>query len=276
MPLVASASWYWPFGGGRDADAKPRVSELMEPASVLIDNASDYAQDGKVDEAVAEYRKALAELDRVEIENPDRVDTAEFATLRNKRAIVNSAIDSLLLEQARKNAKSVVITDTSGLEKEYAVRKAMEKNAKSGRPGKPSDDSTRLVDSQSQEKTNPSESAKHSRKERLRSAIAALNTGDEMGAMTMTRMLLEEKPNDAAALNLKARIEMHRGDLAAAETTLGQCIASNPRSYYAYYNMARVLLRSRPGEDGRASAVKYYDMGREIGGPKVEDLEKLH
>ena len=20
MPLVASASWYWPFGGGRDAD----------------------------------------------------------------------------------------------------------------------------------------------------------------------------------------------------------------------------------------------------------------
>ena len=114
LPIFASASWYWPFGGD-DEDRPKRVSELMEPASKLIDSASDYVEDGKIDEAVEEYRKALAELDRIEIENPERADKPEFSTLRNKRTYVNSAIDSLLLDQARKNARKVAITDTTEL-----------------------------------------------------------------------------------------------------------------------------------------------------------------
>ena len=38
----AVASWYWPFSSD-DEKKPPRVSELMEPASVMIDEAYDLA-----------------------------------------------------------------------------------------------------------------------------------------------------------------------------------------------------------------------------------------
>ena len=38
---TAGASWYWPFGSDEEEVEKPRISELMEDASKLIDNASD-------------------------------------------------------------------------------------------------------------------------------------------------------------------------------------------------------------------------------------------
>ena len=112
------------------------------------------------------------------------------------------------------------------------------------------------------------------RRERLQTAIAKVEASDDATALAVIGGLLAERPNDAAALNLKARIEMNRGDLTAAESTLDQCIRSNPRSYYAFYNMARVLLKLRPGEDGRKSARKYYKRGRDVGGPKDADLER--
>ena len=44
------ASWYWPFGSSEtEGGREPRLSELMEPASLLIDEASDLAAEGKVD-----------------------------------------------------------------------------------------------------------------------------------------------------------------------------------------------------------------------------------
>ena len=283
LPVAASASWYWPFGGG-DGGEPVRISELMEPASKLIDKASDYAEDGKVDEAVEEYRKALAELDRIELENPERADKPEFATLRNKRAYVNSSIDSLLLDQARRNATKVAITDTTELEKLYERHLAARREARSGRPVGELDDGTRMVDAAaSGQSVNlfsdaGSEAAKArqaNRRERLQTAIARAQAGDEAAALAVIGGLLAEKPNDAAALNLKARIEMDKGDLEAAESTLDQCIRSNPRSYYAFYNMARVLLKSREGEDGRKSARKFYRRGRDVGGPKDAELERL-
>lgn len=276
VPVFASASWYWPFGS--DDDSKPlRISELMEPASVLIDKASDFAEDGKIDEAVAEYRKALDELNRIEIENPERAETPEFATLRNKRAYVNSAIDSLLLVQARNNAKSVAITDTTELEKLYERHLAARSQARSGRNMPELDDGTRIVDAGAAGIPMGSEAARQrlsDRKARLQTAMEKVAAGDEKTALAVIGGLLAERPNDAAALNLKARIEMNSGNLAAAESTLDQCIRSNPRSYYGFYNMARVLLRSRPGEEGRKSAKKYYKRGREIGGPKDDELER--
>lgn len=286
VPFLASASWYWPFGSSGD-DKPRRVSELMEPASQLIDNASDYAEDGKVDEAVEEYRKALAELDRIEIENPDRVDSPEFATLRNKRAYVNSAIDSLLLDQARRNAKSVAITDTTELEKIYERHLAARRQARSGRPVVEINDGTLIADGvvQTVETANnsvnlfsssPAAQARNAnRRERMKTAVEKANAGDDTAAMAVISGLLAEWPNDAGALNLKARIEMKKGELETAESTLDQCIRSNPRSYYAFYNMARVLLLSRKGEDGRKSARKFYKRGRDVGGPKDEELEKI-
>ena len=100
----ASGAWYWPFSS--DDEKPPRVSELMEDASIMIDEAYDLAADGKTSEAVDKFREALAELDRIEAENPDRVKEPEFNTLKNKRATVTAAIDSLLLDEVQSNAKS--------------------------------------------------------------------------------------------------------------------------------------------------------------------------
>ena len=123
------ASWYWPFGSDGVDTSAPRISELMEPASELIDEASDLAAGGKIDESVEKYRKALDELDRIERENPERAKSTEFATLRNKRAYVNAAIDSMLLSQVRQNARAVAVSDTTELEMKLAEEK--EKKSKS-------------------------------------------------------------------------------------------------------------------------------------------------
>ena len=82
-----------------------------------------------------------------------------------------------------------------------------------------------------------------------------------------------KKPNDEAALNLRARLEMLSGDNAKAQDTLYQCIISNPQSYYAYYNMARIILAVN-GKKGRKTAGEYYKMGREMGGPTDEVIEE--
>ena len=115
------ASWYWPFGD--DEEAPPRLSELIEPASLLIDEASDLASEGKTSDAVEKYREALVELDKIEAADPERAQTPEFATLRTKRAYVSAAIDSLLLAQARGNARPVAVSDTTELERKLAEEK---------------------------------------------------------------------------------------------------------------------------------------------------------
>ena len=144
----ASASWYWPFGDDDEEKKPPRLSELMEPASLLIDDASDLAMDGKITEAIEKYREALAALDKVERENPDRAESPEFATLRNKRAYVNAAMDSIILAQARQNAKAVAVSDTTELEKKFAEEKA-------ARSAKKSDDTPASADKPSGETAAP-------------------------------------------------------------------------------------------------------------------------
>jgi len=117
------ASWYWPLGSDKVDERPKRISELIAPASALIDEASDLAAEGKTDESVEKYRQALSVLDRIEMENPERAKSAEFATLRNKRAYVNAAIDSMLLGQVKSNAKAVSVSDTTKLEKRLAAEK---------------------------------------------------------------------------------------------------------------------------------------------------------
>ena len=67
-------------------------------------------------------------------------------------------------------------------------------------------------------------------------------------------------------------MEIGRGDLKAAERSLDQAIMSNPRSYFAYYNMARLMLRTRGSKNG---AKRYYETGRMVGGPVDPRLEGL-
>jgi tetratricopeptide (TPR) repeat protein len=266
LAFTAQASWYWPFGSD-DVDEKkkpPRLSELMEPASLLIDEASDLAADGKTTDAVDKYREALKELDRIERENPERVKAPEFSTVRNKRAYVSAAIDTLLMTEARYNAKAVSVSDTTELEKKLAAernpQKTPEKNKKTAVVAeKPAEE--KVVDVKPKKPLTKSQQV-----------LADIAKRDFNAATLLIKEMLVEKPNDAAALNLRAIKEAAEGDLKAAERTLDQAIQSNPRNHYAYYNMATLMLQiSAANKD---VARRYYETGRAVGGPVDANIER--
>ena len=287
---TSSGSWYWPFGSDESDEAKPvrRLSEVMEPVSLLIDEASDLAMDGKPQEAIEKYREALKGLDEIEAEEPDRVETPEFATVRNKRAYVNAAIDSLLLEQVRSNASSVAVSDTTELEKKLAE----EKNRGKAKPeakatpetkAKPEAKAKPVAKAKSEARAKPKARAKSESKARQESKAKPLTRRERImkdiedgkfdSAAERIEEMLAEKPNNAAALNLKAMMEMAQGRVKDAEKTLDQAIMSNPRSHFAYYNMAELLLQTLPADDKNA-ARRYYETGRAVGGPVDEQLEE--
>ena len=263
----ARASWYWPFGSDDVSEDAPRISELMEPATELIDEASDLAADGKVDESVEKYRKALDELDRIERENPERAKSAEFATLRNKRAYVNAAIDSMLLSQVKQNAKVVAVSDTTELEK----RLAEERNKDKPNAVRPSG-----VKGEEPEADKPSKPSKLSKPPKPLTkrdqAIADIANGDYTAAELLIKEMLEAKPDGAMALNLKAALEMKQGNFKEAEKTLDRAISAHPRDPSAYYNLALLSLQ----KDGNKSVAKrYYETGRAMGGAADPQLEVL-
>ena len=275
------ASWYWPFGDD-DEQKKPRLSELMEPASLLIDEASDLASEGKISEAVAKYRAALDELGKVEADDPERAKTPEFATLRTKRAYVSAAIDSLLLVQARSNAKPVAVSDTTELEKKLAAErnpppepKAVKETpqpaeAKESKPAQAS-----AVKAQASTGKAPAKRRQAQRRERALSAkeraMNAIGDGDYAEADRIISSMLAEKPNNATALNLKAARLSAEGRYREAERALDQAIRSNPRSHFAYGNMATLILKSNP--KNIEGARRYYETGRALGGPENAELE---
>ena len=271
------ASWYWPFGSDEASatNRPPRLSELMEPASLLIDEASDLAGDGKTDESVEKYRKALDELDRIEQENPERVKAPEFASLRNKRAYVNAAIDSMLLTQIKENAKSVAVSDTTELEKKLAAERKAKAEGSSEGKSKSEVEVERRKDSNSSVRLKPSTSTKTKTKPKTKreQAMVDIANGDFAAAEILIKEMLAAKPNGAMALNLKATMESRQGKFKEAERTLDQAIRSNPRNHFAYYNMAILMLQVNP--DNKDVPRRYYETGRAVGGPKDAQLEAL-
>ena len=259
------ASWYWPFGSDDVSEDAPRISELMEPATELIDEASDLAADGKIDESVEKYRKALDELDRIERENPERVKSAESAALRNKRAYVNAAIDSMLLSQVKQNARVVAVSDTTELEKKLAEERGAKDSSNTVR--------TSGVNGDDPKADKPSKSAEPAKPLTKRDqAIVDIANGDFAAAELLIKEMLETKPNSAMALNLKAAIEMKQGNFKEAERTLDRAISANPRDPSAYYNLALLSLQ----KDGNKSVAKrYYETGRAMGGAAAPQLEAL-
>jgi len=281
---VAQASWYWPFGSDdRSTKSEPRLSELMEPASQLIDEAADFAADGKIDESVTKYREALQKLDEIEMENPERAKGAEFASLRNKRAYVNAAIDSLLLTQVKENARPVAVSDTTELEKKLSAERAGDKKGpkpaekRSAEPAVDKSDedlaSPPLEQSKAERPKAKSEVKPTKPRTKREQAMADIAAGDFAAAELIINEMLEQKPNGAMALNLKAVLEIRQGKSKAAEQTLDMAISSNPRSHFAYYNMAYLLVQK--GSEYKKAARRYYETGRAVGGPADEQLEVL-
>ena len=279
---VAHASWYWPFGSDDDGEERriPRLSELMEGASTNIDAAVDFAEDGKTAEAIEAYRRALSELDGVERDYPELSDKPEFATLRNKRAYVNAAIDTLLLGQVKANAKAVAVSDTTELEKKLAAERAAKKGESPESPEKespgegkkPGEQATQEAKPETRPEPKPESKPAPTRPLSVRDrVIADIEKGDWDAAELGVNEMLVAKPNDAVALNLKAAIEAEQGKFKEAEETLDQAIMSNPRSHQAYYNMADLMLKRTPPNVGAAR--RYYETGRAMGGQRDERLE---
>jgi len=131
----------------------------------------------------------------------------------------------MLLSQVQANAKAVAVSDTTGLEKRLAAEKAGKREQ----------------------------------------AMLAISKEDFKTAERIIGEMLTEKPKGAAALNLKAALEARQGKLKEAEATLDQAIQANPRSHFAYYNMANLMLQVRP--DDKSIAQRYYETGRRFGGP---------
>lgn len=285
LSLGALGSWYWPFGSD-DEEVIPRVSELMEPASTNIDAATDFEYDGKFDEAIACYAAALRALDMIEAEYPDQMKKPEFTTVKTKRAYVKTKIDTLKFLQVKENSKAVAVSDTTELEKKLAEEKAAA--AKAATPAtepaaeEPTPAPAAEVTASAPAPAAPAPAAKPaakraapapskalSRQQRIAKAIA---DGDYAAADADIAETLRTKPNDAAALNLRAMMESAQGKFRDAEHTLDQAIQSNPKSYHAYYNMARLILRAYP--DNKDGARRYYETGRAMGGPRNAALEE--
>lgn len=278
LSLGALGSWYWPFGSD-DEEVIPRISELMEPASTNIDAATDFEFDGKFDEAIAGYEAALRELDKVEAEYPDQMDKPEFTTVKTKRAYVRAKIDTLKFLQVKENSKAVAVSDTTELEKKLAAEKAAAAKAATPEPEPEAEKPAPEPEKPSVEKPapapakpapkKPAPAKALSRQQRIAKAIA---DGDYAAADADIAETLRTRPNDAAALNLRAMMESAQGKYRDAEHTLDQAIQSNPKSYHAYYNMARLILKAYP--DNKDGARRYYETGRAMGGPRNAALEE--
>lgn len=298
MALFAEASWYWPFGSSegdvQEEKDPPRLSELMEPATTHIENAFDFAAEGKSKEAIEEYRKALTELDKIEEAEPERSQTPEFASLRTKRAYVTQAIESLLLAEVQENAKAVAVTDTTELEKKFREEIEGKKKDSSGiardiatkaegeevqkvrevknkpKAKKPAKVEKQKAKTKKSTKVEKPKAEPKTPAEKVMMLIQARRFDD---ADKEIEKMLSVKPHSEVALNLRAKNEIERGDLKAAEKALDQAIQSNPQSHYAYYNMVQLVLKQNPENKSRAR--RYYETGRAVGGPKDENLEKL-
>ena len=103
---------------------EPKVSELLKDANDLMSQASVLYVDGDSKGAIELYRKAMAEIDRLEDENAVRAVGSEFAPVRFRRALCETEIDRIMLEEMNATARTVAVTDTSALEAKRAARKA--------------------------------------------------------------------------------------------------------------------------------------------------------
>ena len=101
----------------------PKVSALMKEANELMSQAQAAYVDGEAKKAIELYRKSLAEIARIEQEHPQAVATSEFAPVRFRKALCETEIDRIMMEEVNATARTVAVTDTTELEAKRAERK---------------------------------------------------------------------------------------------------------------------------------------------------------
>ena len=302
MPLHLAAAWYWPFGYDEDStNAPPRLHRLLEKANEYIEIAEEEAMKGDAEKAIENYKLAVEELDRVEMENPERAESTEFAPLRNRRATCTGAIDAIRFAQVNENERAVTVTNTDELQKKWRKKHGLQTPEE-----KSAEEKSLRVEEEKQEKIEsgvddvvlehevkrtpelatetPAGSVvapttapvppvfDNSFNGRYRQALSEVRAKDYAAADLLLEKLLEENPNDLNVLLLRAAAQMGTGSHFAARRTLERAMRTHPKSYLPYYNLAYLLLKM--GEDAEM-ANQYYELGRTIGkGPQDPALEK--
>jgi tetratricopeptide (TPR) repeat protein len=103
---------------------KPQVLELIKPAIDLMTKAQEAYIEDDSKKAISLLREALAALIKVEQENPDLEPSPEFAPVRFRKAICETEIERILLDEAQASSRTIAVTDTRELEQMRADRKS--------------------------------------------------------------------------------------------------------------------------------------------------------
>lgn len=293
--LFAQAAWRLPLPFGLDPDGTnkpPRLHRLLEKANDYIELAEDEALAGEGDKAIENYRLALAELDRVEEEHPERAESPEFAPLRNKRATCTAAIDAIRFAQINENARAVSLTNTKDLERRWRKKHGLEtpedleearqeearKKAKKAE-GKESEEKKVEAEKSEEKKPEPEQPEKAGDSgavavpfaERRAATLAHLRKQEYAAADALLVTLEKERPEELGVLLLRAASQMGQDQNHAARRTLEKAMKAHPKSYLPCYNLATVTLRlGEPPLEARF----YYEKGRALGGPRNKELEE--
>jgi Flp pilus assembly protein TadD len=246
-------------GVAQAKEKKPKVSELMKDANDLMSQAQSAYVDGQAKQAIELYRKALAEIARVERENQKEVSSSEFAPLRFRKALCETEVDRIMLEEVNASARTMAVTDTTALEaKREERRKAAETNrvpeaavklaskegaAKPGaEPSKPAaeEEVARPVDP-----NKPVDAA--SELEWAKDMISVDRFADAEKSLVL---VLKQKPDSREARLLMALSRVQQGHMADATVVIDDLLADNPGDEAALLLLAGAHVAA--GAYGRA------------------------
>ena len=105
------------------APQKPNVTELIKPANDLMAQAQELYVEGNAKKAVEVYRQAHDAFTKIEGDHPQWVKSSDFGPVRFRKAICETEIDRILLEEAQATSRTIAVTDTRELEKKLRERK---------------------------------------------------------------------------------------------------------------------------------------------------------
>lgn len=300
---VAMPTWCKPKVKAKRDQVK--VTEMLAEVNDLMSQASASYIDGKANEAIETYRLALSELARLELENPARADTAAFAPVRFRRALCETEIDRIQLEEVNATARTVTVSDTAELEAKRAARKkeAQEANLpdavvaletkKGGTQagGEGAAEGTLAADKMAEELEWAKDmlsidSLDEARKTlisvlrhapdnldgRLLLAQVQLQQNQATDALVVLDDILQDYPHDLGALLLAAGAYMTNGNALRAMEKLDQALQVAPQQPAAYYNMAWLLLEMKP--ENLDEPEMYYRQAIKLGGARDRHLER--
>jgi len=103
-------------------EKKPQILELIKPANDLMSKAQEAYIGDDSKKAIALFREALEVLLKVEQEYANVVPASELSPVKFRKAICETEIERVLLEEAQASSRSIAVTDTHELEQMRAER----------------------------------------------------------------------------------------------------------------------------------------------------------